>query len=209
MQAVDGRLMAATVFTVGFALAATCAFGRVAGVLVGVIRSWTLRHRFDVVRFGWIETLTLVEPAVMAAVTAFLIAGRPSASTVSPVAAGMALAGGCVTLLGAGLALWTLASWRQLFVGHAVLSGQQLVTDGSYGLVRHPVYLAAVLIWIGLAVCFGNFPTALLTAGYVLPVYLLYIRSEEKMMLDAFGPEYRRYREQVPMLLPRLVRRSS
>jgi protein-S-isoprenylcysteine O-methyltransferase Ste14 len=37
----------------------------------------------------------------------------------------------------------------------------------------------------------------------VIPVYLLYMRSEEAMMLESFGAEYSRYRREVPMLLPR------
>jgi protein-S-isoprenylcysteine O-methyltransferase Ste14 len=38
----------------------------------------------------------------------------------------------------------------------------------------------------------------------VIPAYLLYIRSEERMMLDAFGDQYACYRGEVPMLVPRL-----
>jgi protein-S-isoprenylcysteine O-methyltransferase Ste14 len=37
----------------------------------------------------------------------------------------------------------------------------------------------------------------------VVPAYLLYIRSEEAMMIESFGDEYRRYRDTVPMLVPR------
>jgi len=37
----------------------------------------------------------------------------------------------------------------------------------------------------------------------VIPIYLLYIRSEEEMMLETFGDAYRGYRNAVPMLVPR------
>jgi len=111
-----------------------------------------------------------------------------------------------VAVWGFVLIVWTITSWRQLFVGHAVLADQKLVTKGAYGVVRHPVYLAALLIWCGLSLCFLSAEAAIVTSLYVLPAYLLYIRSEEMMMLDFFGDEYRRYRQQVPMLLPRLRR---
>ncbi len=37
----------------------------------------------------------------------------------------------------------------------------------------------------------------------MIPIYLLYIRSEEDMMLETFGDAYREYRHVVPMLVPR------
>ena len=105
---------------------------------------------------------------------------------------------------GLGLVVWTLISWRQLFVGHAVLSGQELVTGGAYAHVRHPVYLGGIVIWCGLSACFLNVAAAAVTVLYVIPAYLLYMRSEEQMMLASFGDSYRRYKRRVPMLLPRL-----
>jgi protein-S-isoprenylcysteine O-methyltransferase Ste14 len=107
-----------------------------------------------------------------------------------------------VALAGLALIVWTLLSWRQLFVGHAVLEGQELVTGGAYGVVRHPVYLGALLIWSGLSLCFLSIPAAAVTAAYVLPAYAVYIRSEEAMMRGSFGEQYDRYRRDVPMLLP-------
>ena len=41
-----------------------------------------------------------------------------------------------------------------------------------------------------------------------MSVYMLYMRSEEAMMLEYFGDAHRRYRERVPMLLPFRRRRG-
>jgi protein-S-isoprenylcysteine O-methyltransferase Ste14 len=196
-------------FVVGFNLATACAFARVAGVLVGATRSWVKRRSFDVVRLGPVEAITLLEPGVLALVAYVLLVDRRSASSASAADAATALAGGFVALTGLLLAVWTLLSWRQLFVGHGVLRGQRLVTGGAYAFVRHPVYLGGVLIWAGLSLCFLSLPAAAVTAFYVAPAYLLYIRSEEAMMLDCFGEEYRAYRRRVPMLLPRPRRQRS
>jgi protein-S-isoprenylcysteine O-methyltransferase Ste14 len=191
-------------FIVGFNLAVACAFGRVGGVLIGGARSLAKWHRFETVRFGAVEAVTLLEPAVLAVTAYLLLVDRESSGTASVAEAIAALAGGLVSLAGLALVLWTLLSWRQLFVGHGVLAGQQLVTGAAYGVVRHPVYLGALLIWCGLSLCFLSPVAAVITAVYVVPAYLLYIRSEEAMMLDSFGDQYVRYRQQVPMLLPRL-----
>jgi protein-S-isoprenylcysteine O-methyltransferase Ste14 len=195
--------MAEAAFIIGFNLAVGCAFARVAGVLIGAARSLSKRQGFETVRFGAVEAVTLLEPAVLA-VTAYLLLVNRDSGSASPGEAIAGLTGGFVSLTGLALVVWTLLSWRQLFVGHAVLKGQQLVTGGAYGLVRHPVYLGALMIWCGLCLCFLSPVAAVITAVYVFPAYLLYIRSEEGMMLDSFGDQYVRYRRQVPMLLPRL-----
>jgi protein-S-isoprenylcysteine O-methyltransferase Ste14 len=43
----------------------------------------------------------------------------------------------------------------------------------------------------------------------VIPGYVLYVRSEEEMMIEAFGEEYTRYQEAVPMIVPRLRARRA
>jgi len=190
-------------FVVGFNLAVFCAFARFGGIAVGAAKSWIGRRRFEVVRFGVVEAITLLEPPALAVTTFVLLVNRESAQAASAGEAAASLAGGLVALLGLAMCVWTVLSWRQLFVGHGVLGGQQLVTGGAYGAVRHPVYLGGVLIWAGLSICFLSLVAAAITLFYVVPAYLLYIRSEEAMMLGAFGEEYSSYRGQVPMLLPR------
>jgi len=85
-----------------------------------------------------------------------------------------------------------------------VLPEQQLVTRGPFGLVRHPLYLAAILVWLALWLVFAS-PLALaLALLYVVPGYWIYARSEEEMLAAHFGEAYARYRNEVGMLLPRL-----
>src|SRR5207245_6941994 len=99
----------------------------------------------------------------------------------------------------------TYLCWSSIFAGHGVLRGHRLITTGAYGVVRHPVYLGAIVIWVGLALAFTHLVTFALAALYVIPIYLLYLRSEEAMMLESFGDQYRDYRRRVPRLLPRFV----
>ena len=103
-----------------------------------------------------------------------------------------ALAGAALALGGGGLLVWSFLSWRELFAGHGVLADHKLVTRGAYGFVRHPVYLAALLVWLALAVGYLSRTAFVVTALYVIPIYLLYIRSEEEMMLEIFGDAYAR-----------------
>jgi len=110
---------------------------------------------------------------------------------------------------GAGLAL-TIWSWLSLpsaGTGHYLLEGQSLVTKGAYGVVRHPIYAGAFLIWFGLAAAYTSGAVLLLTVLYVIPAYVLNIRGEEQMMLSRYGDEYREYRRRVGGFIPRIGRK--
>jgi protein-S-isoprenylcysteine O-methyltransferase Ste14 len=77
-------------------------------------------------------------------------------------------------------------------------------TSGPYALVRHPLYLAAFFVWLAVALAFASLAALAITALHVIPGYLIYIRSEEEMLVTHLGEPYRRYQEEVGMLLPRL-----
>jgi protein-S-isoprenylcysteine O-methyltransferase Ste14 len=81
---------------------------------------------------------------------------------------------------------------------------QRLVTEGIRGRVRHPVYLAhlgEMLAWslgTGLAVCWGLTAFAMVTGAVM-------IRMEDAELEKRFGDAYRRYRNSVPAVVPRVL----
>jgi protein-S-isoprenylcysteine O-methyltransferase Ste14 len=114
-----------------------------------------------------------------------------------------ALTGLALAALGWAVILWAVRSFPGVSPGHYVLPEQRIVSDGAYGLVRHPLYLGALLIWCALALAFWSPVTLAVTVLYVVPAYWSYVRSEERMLLSHFGDEYARYRARVGMLFPR------
>ncbi len=86
--------------------------------------------------------------------------------------------------------------------GHQVWTGQQLVTGGLFGLVRHPIYLGTIAIWIGVGL--GALSWLLLVVGalVIAPTFYLLAREEERLMAEHFGTAYREYQRRVPMLSP-------
>ena len=76
-----------------------------------------------------------------------------------------------------------------------------LVEDGVYGIVRHPSFLAGLMIVIILPIIFASkIPFTLFTVLGVIAVFVaLYLQSlsEEKVNIRKWGDEYRRYMEEV------------
>lgn len=76
-------------------------------------------------------------------------------------------------------------------------------TPWLYRHVRHPLYVGWFLaFWATPTMSLAHLLFALLTSAYIL----IAIRLEERDLV-AFHPEYRSYRERVPMLIPRPGRR--
>ena len=72
-------------------------------------------------------------------------------------------------------------------------------TPGPYRWVRHPLYVGWLLAFWGTpTMTVAHLVFALATTGYILTA----IQFEERDLVDAFGDEYRNYRERVPMLIP-------
>lgn len=76
-----------------------------------------------------------------------------------------------------------------------------LATTGAYRYIRHPQYLAFILVIIGFLLQWPTFIT-LIMAPILVARYILLARSEEREMLKKFGPTYENYRNKVPSFLP-------
>jgi protein-S-isoprenylcysteine O-methyltransferase Ste14 len=103
--------------------------------------------------------------------------------------------------------MWTIyRAHRDLgrgFSGHLeIRHGHRLVTSGIYGYVRHPMYLAYLLWGIAQAMMLPNWVAGFsaLVAGGLL--FAVRIPREERMMIEAFGAEYRSYIGRSARLVP-------
>jgi protein-S-isoprenylcysteine O-methyltransferase Ste14 len=79
----------------------------------------------------------------------------------------------------------------------------EIINHGVFGIVRHPIYLGEILLYVALM-----FLSISIAAGLVLiaaVAFLVFISQyEEKLLLDRFGEKYSVYIQDVPMLFPTL-----
>ena len=120
---------------------------------------------------------------------------------------------------------WSWLGWAVLFVlgltiyrrighgfGRANLIGQaevrpqeheqKLVTTGLHARVRHPIYLAHLLMLTAWTIGAGTIAVVALWIFAILTGICL-IRTEDRELEGRFGAEYREYKKQVPAIIPR------
>jgi protein-S-isoprenylcysteine O-methyltransferase Ste14 len=74
-----------------------------------------------------------------------------------------------------------------------------LITRGPYAIVRHPLYLAGILVLItNMKMTQIDLLAVLLISGYcVIGAFI-----EEKRLLSVYGNEFMKYKERVSMFIP-------
>jgi protein-S-isoprenylcysteine O-methyltransferase Ste14 len=110
---------------------------------------------------------------------------------------------GIALLVAAGLlAVWGYRSLGRQFSSDAeVRPDTVLVTRGAFGVVRHPMYLAVLLLWAGGALSLLS-PLMALCWLVLLPASVVRARAEERLLTRHFGSVYDAYAARVPMLVP-------
>lgn len=83
----------------------------------------------------------------------------------------------------------------------------ELVTDGIYGVIRHPQYTGFLLVTLGMIADWATLPL-LIMWPILLGIYYRLARMEERHMEEEFGESYRLYKQRTGMFLPKLFRRS-
>lgn len=107
-----------------------------------------------------------------------------------------------LSLFGLWVMLWarrTLGSnWSSEV---AFKKGHELVRNGPYRYVRHPIYTGLLLLCLGTAVAIGRVYAWLSLPFFVLGFWIK-LTLEEAVMLQHFRNEYPAYRKQVKALVP-------
>lgn len=95
-----------------------------------------------------------------------------------------------------------LALERQWALVARVIEGHELIQRGPYAIVRNPIYLAMFGTWIATALAFTLWEAALPLMIVFIAGTAIRIRSEEKLLREAFGEQFEAYSRRIPAFLP-------
>lgn len=77
----------------------------------------------------------------------------------------------------------------------------EIIEKSVFKIVRHPIYLGSILLYLGLTILTCSIASAVV--WIIIVIFYYYIsRYEEKLLLKEFGADYKSYMERVPMLIP-------
>jgi len=78
-----------------------------------------------------------------------------------------------------------------------------MISEGMFSKVRHPIYVGAMLVYLGV-LCLTLSFLGTIVFLFVMLVYQWLAKHEEKLMLGIFGDTYREYCQRVPMWVPKV-----
>ncbi|QDV72768.1 methyltransferase family protein [Botrimarina mediterranea] len=111
--------------------------------------------------------------------------------------------GVALTLVGFGLRLATRYAMRRHFSGYVqTTQGHRLVTTGLFAWMRHPIYLATLLLYVGMPLGFGSLGALGIGLGIGAPALWWRICIEEKSLAAWFGEEFTEYQRRTARLIP-------
>lgn len=93
------------------------------------------------------------------------------------------------------------SAWRVLYLAQ---QQHRLATTGLYARMRHPQYVAFVLIMFGFLLQWPTILT-LIMFPFLVWMYVRLARAEERDALAEFGQEYEAYRNRTPAFIPHLA----
>jgi protein-S-isoprenylcysteine O-methyltransferase Ste14 len=104
-----------------------------------------------------------------------------------------------------GLVLFVFGILFLVFSLFALLRNKRgkLIQTGVYGIVRHPMYLGAILLFTAMVCFLPHWIMLLLSAINIIIVYRFMVEGDAKN-IEKFGIVYREYMTQVPRASPLL-----
>jgi protein-S-isoprenylcysteine O-methyltransferase Ste14 len=111
-----------------------------------------------------------------------------------------------VELAAAALFWWAVRASRQAGLRFAFDEEHphSLLTDGPYGIVRHPFYTSYLLFWIGWGIAVWS-PWALLGTATMLALYLrAALWEERRFSLSPLASDYAAYKQRAGLFWPRI-----
>lgn len=145
----------------------------------------------------------LTVPAVRAVLPQFNVAAWMQDYDLSPMFPILLdVTGLTIGLIGAGLSMIALWSLRRSF--SLMSEVRELVSNGLYSRIRHPLYMSEIIHILGVAILSGT-PVGLALFGVALVMQVVRAKIEERKFLSAV-PEYAEFQARTGFLWPKIGR---
>jgi protein-S-isoprenylcysteine O-methyltransferase len=112
-----------------------------------------------------------------------------------------------IVLFFAGLAIrWYAIIYLGRFftVNVAIARDHRLIDAGPYRYIRHPSYAGALVAFLGLGLCIGNWASVLVLTAPIFAVFLWRMHVEEAALVRGLGSPYRNYMQRTKRLIPNI-----
>src|SRR5438477_9098066 len=131
---------------------------------------------------------------------------NPLNQRVIPHVEALAWTGAVLCIVGLAFCIWARFTLGRNWSGVVTLKGgHELITNGPYALVRHPIYTGLLTMFVATVIVEGHV-AGLIAVPFVLVSFWIKLRHEEKLMLQKFPNEYAAYQQRVKRLIPFVVR---
>jgi protein-S-isoprenylcysteine O-methyltransferase Ste14 len=150
------------------------------------VGGWLFRHR-----------TSIPLPAALAILTLRLGEAPPSAALIGT--------GIVITVLGELIRLWGVHHIGAISRTRSERLGP-LVASGPFALLRNPLYVGNILLWVGFALTARLIWLAAAIFVLLAIEYHAIVRWEEALLESRLGQAYRDYAERVPRWIPRINR---
>ena len=128
-------------------------------------------------------------------VAGFVVAGLDYRYSWSRMPMAVTVASSVLFLLAYGLYAEVLRENAYLSRTVKVEEGQTVISTGLYGIIRHPMYAATILLFIMMPLVLGSWYAAIIFLAYPVLI-VIRLSGEEKLLLKEL-PGYGQYREKV------------
>ena len=187
---------------------AIAALGMTGVVLLGMLEGLK-RPKGRTVGRGY-RAIPLLAYVVIGAIylAACVVLWRPFRPELSRPGRVVALAVGALLYFpGIGLILWGRQALGEMYnvssaFGAELFADHRLVTSGPFAIVRHPMYLGAMLAALGGVLIYRTW--TLLFMAVHAPVLVIRAWREDEALAAEFGEEWQAYRRRVPAWIPRI-----
>src|SRR5438552_12125727 len=114
----------------------------------------------------------------------------------------LAWIGTVLCIAGLAFCVWARFTLGRNWSGVVTLKGgHELITNGPYALVRHPIYIGLLTMFVVTVIVLGHV-AGIIAMPFVFVSFWVKLRYEEKLMLTKFPNQYAAYQQRVKRLIP-------